>query len=155
MLTSSLGVLYQIDTAEACGAACLKKKACLSFDHSIVRKTCFLNKGHASDSPVSNYQDYTHFSRNTLEGYYSREAYEIFSLINKMIAKKTLKLPVTSPFAAQYIELNASSIMHTIDSDERHGTSKPNFNSVSNKLFQTKLFLYSCLVKQLQSQRSK
>ncbi len=122
LISPSLDYHNNVKTVEECANYCVADIKCLSFDYSTVIKRCFINLKHASDADLNPQADYSHYSRNTLEGKYSRPSSDILALINQLIQNKEIKLQLTSVEATDYIELNATSII-VLNDDGRTGLS--------------------------------
>lgn len=109
---------------EDCARFCLDHLNCLSFDYSSSAQKCFLNSKHSSEANVGPSTGYSHYSRNTLEGSFSRPIYVLYSMINEFISNQnfTLISPIES---SEFFQLKASSIIDVKDGGNREGTSKP------------------------------
>ncbi len=113
-----------VEFVDVCARYCVADIQCLSFDFSQVTQRCFLNSKHSSGANLGPSNDYSHYSRNTLEGMYSRPSDEIYALIDQLIRREEVRLQISSVEAMENIELIATSIINEKDAGERTGTSK-------------------------------
>lgn len=141
LLTAALEVKNNITSIQSCASFCLADIRCLSFDYSVSVKNCFLNPKHGSQAGSSSNKGYNHYSRNTLNGFYSRPSYALWSVLFNMTmqSKIALNLPVGS---GQKVTLIATDIDQIVDNDNRYGTTaalnkynrkKPSKKFTSNK----------------------
>ena len=134
LISGSLTYHNNVDDVETCARYCVSELKCLSFDYSGIGKRCFLNLLHGSQADLRPQNSYSHYSRNTLEGYYSRPSFEVYTLLDQMIRSKQFSLRVSSIESFDFIMLNATSIEDAKDHGQRYGISNLFFKSKDHKV---------------------
>ncbi|CAF0773656.1 unnamed protein product [Brachionus calyciflorus] len=125
LISPSVAVLRNLTSPEECAAYCLKNLSCLSFDFGKTTLTCFLNSKHSVNGTASSMTGYVHYSRNTLNGFYSRQSYEIWNILQELVRNKQFILAVklVDPQLPTVI-LEAESIELVSKNDNQFGTTQ-------------------------------
>ncbi len=120
LLSSFVDSSNDIKRVDDCARFCLDNIRCLSFDYSNSSQRCYLNSKHSSQALLQP-SEYSHYSRNTLEGSFSRPVDTLFSLIDQLIrdGNLTLNSPMLAP---ERFALKASGIVRVKEEGSREGT---------------------------------
>lgn len=85
-----------VKSAEACAEFCLGKTTCGSFDWNFASGSCYANTKHGSQGTLSQYGNFSHWSRNSIESTGSKQSFKVWETLQKDVEAKniTLRLPV-------------------------------------------------------------
>ena len=79
---------------------------------------------------------------NTLEGFYSRNTYEMWKLLIDLIKSGKFILPVADVETASFVNLQATGVEQITDSDNRYGTSELHIHlALKFNLFKKKTYV--------------